>query len=146
MEEKKQKDKITELQERQKKDLHTQRRELEQLQAEKDLRVAQARFKAYKQIVTQGVEHSSESNVAREQHCPPQCSSNQYVDEISPPSQNKVSSLVQILQDNINLNRLPTPEPFVFNGDPIQYVEWKASFVSLIDKKSIYPGDKLYYL
>ena len=50
------------------------------------------------------------------------------------------------MQDSINFNRLPAPEPFVFNGDPIQYVEWKASFMSLIDRKSISAADKLYYL
>lgn len=34
----------------------------------------------------------------------------------------------------------------MFNGDPIQYIEWKASFLSLIDTKNISPADKLHYL
>lgn len=38
------------------------------------------------------------------------------------------------------------PEPFVFNGDPIQFLEWKASFVSFIDQRSVLSVDKLYYL
>lgn len=44
------------------------------------------------------------------------------------------------------LNRLPIPEPSVFTGDPIQFIEWKASFISLTDKKSISSADKLHYL
>ncbi|KAI7814389.1 hypothetical protein IRJ41_014552 [Triplophysa rosa] len=97
-----------------------------------DLRVAQARFKAYNQMVIQEIDSSL---VVGEQHCPSRSSSNKLIDETSSPSQNDVPSLVQVLHDSINLNRLPTPEPFVFNGDSIQYIEWKASFVSLIDKK-----------
>lgn len=57
-----------------------------------------------------------------------------------------MSSLAQAFQNSIALNRLPMPEPFVFSGDPIQFIEWKASFVSLIDRKGISAADKLYYL
>lgn len=48
-----------------------------------------------------------------------------------------ISSLAQALQDSITLNRLPIPEPFVFNGDPIRFIEWKSSFTSLIDQRAI---------
>lgn len=38
------------------------------------------------------------------------------------------------------------PMPTVFGGDPIHYIEWRASFMSLIDRKGISSADKLYYL
>lgn len=34
----------------------------------------------------------------------------------------------------------------MFSGDPIHYIEWRASFQSLIDQKNISSADKLYYL
>lgn len=52
---------------------------------------------------------------------------------ISPP-QTDFTYLAQAVQDSMTLNRLPIPEPCVFTGDPIQFIEWKASFTSLIDK------------
>ncbi|KAK7880700.1 hypothetical protein WMY93_032666 [Mugilogobius chulae] len=36
--------------------------------------------------------------------------------------------------------------PIVFSGDPITYIEWKASFNSLVDCKGIAPADKLHLL
>lgn len=44
------------------------------------------------------------------------------------------------------MNRLPTPEPVVFIGEPIHFIEWKSTFMSLIDRKGISAADKLYYL
>lgn len=147
MEENKQKEKIQELRDKQERDLNVQKRELEKLQAEKDLRVAQARFEAYNRMAVQEVETNPATNyIVGEQHCLPQISSSQPANKLISSSQNELPSLIQAMQDSINLNRLPAPEPFVFNGDPIQYVEWKASFMSLIDRKSISAADKLYYL
>lgn len=48
--------------------------------------------------------------------------------------------------DSMSLNRLPVPEPSVFNGNPIQFLEWKASFKSLIDARAISSADEFYYL
>ncbi|KAL6490035.1 hypothetical protein MHYP_G00003800 [Metynnis hypsauchen] len=38
------------------------------------------------------------------------------------------------------------PEPKMFNGNAIELIELKASFMSLIDRKSISTADKLHYL
>ncbi len=56
------------------------------------------------------------------------------------------SHIAQAVQDSIAINRLPVPEPTEFNRDPIHFVDWKASFMSLIDRKGISAADKLYYL
>lgn len=54
--------------------------------------------------------------------------------------------LMNLLQDNVSLSRLPVPEPFVFSGGPPQFNEWKSSFHSLIERKNITLADKLFYL
>jgi hypothetical protein len=44
-----------------------------------------------------------------------------------------VSHLAKAIQESIAMNRLPMPMPTVISGDPILYIEWKASFISLVD-------------
>lgn len=48
--------------------------------------------------------------------------------------------------DQINLNRLPPPEPGIFYGDPLKYPGWESAFNSLIDQKTIPPCEKMHYL
>ena len=43
-------------------------------------------------------------------------------------------------------SRLPSPEPEIFTGDPLQYQSWKSAFETLIDQHGIYPHEKIYYL
>lgn len=64
----------------------------------------------------------------------------------SPQNDSSVTSLAQAIQTSMMLGRLPLPEPTIFNGDPLQYTEWKASFMALIDSKSISPQEKFYFL
>ncbi|XP_048828960.1 uncharacterized protein LOC125706340 [Brienomyrus brachyistius] len=64
----------------------------------------------------------------------------------TPQHNTDVSYLAQAIQNSIAINRLPMPEPAVFNGDPIHFIEWKASFMSLIQRTGISSADKLYYL
>ncbi len=52
----------------QERDLKAQKCELEKLQAEKDLRVAQARFEAYNRIAVQEVDNPATNYIVREQH------------------------------------------------------------------------------
>ena len=48
-----------------------------------------------------------------------------------------VAQLAQAVQDSITMNRFPMSEPTVFNGEPIHFIEWNASFMSLIDQLPI---------
>ena len=34
----------------------------------------------------------------------------------------------KMLAESINASRLPAPEPTIFNGNPLDYPSWKASF------------------
>lgn len=42
------------------------------------------------------------------------------------------SDLVSILAEEISANRLPTPEPALFTGDPLKFKDWQLSFETLI--------------
>ncbi len=44
------------------------------------------------------------------------------------------------------LSRLPAPEPSVFTGDPLKFLEWRTSFKAFIEWQCTNPADKLFYL
>lgn len=48
-----------------------------------------------------------------------------------------INDLAKSFADQVNLSRLPPPEPTVFDGDPLKYQSWKAAFSTLIDQKHI---------
>ncbi|XP_067950597.1 uncharacterized protein [Watersipora subatra] len=60
------------------------------------------------------------------------------------------TSDVQVLADYIakamNSNRLPIPEPPIFAGDPLKYVDWEVSFRTLVERSGIPDSDKIHYL
>ena len=130
----------------QQRDLEAQQRELEKLQAEKELRVAKARLDVYKQEAARESISSPEYSTENRHADLTQTATNQRFSFRPTFPQVDVSQLAQAFQDSISLNRLPMPEPYVINGDPIQYLKWKSSFVSLIDRKGISSADKLYNL
>ncbi|XP_032405324.1 uncharacterized protein LOC116710411 [Xiphophorus hellerii] len=148
LEEEKQRERIQLLEERQRKELESQKRELERLKAEKELKAARARLITYDhEIKSESSVHVDSTRAAQKASivsAPIQVPKSNIV-STSPP-QADVLYLAQALQDSVTMNRLPMPEPSTFTGDPIEFIEWKASFAALIDKRNISPADKLYYL
>ncbi|XP_077381716.1 uncharacterized protein LOC144021358 [Festucalex cinctus] len=148
LEEEKQKEMIQLLEEKKKMALETQKRELENIQAKTNIRSARARLMAYDQeIKSEGDEHiiaDSSRVVQRPATFPIQVPKSNMVS--TSPTQSDILYLAQALQDSVAMNRLPMPEPSTFTGDPVHFIEWKASFNALIDKKNISPADKLHYL
>ncbi len=59
---------------------------------------------------------------------------------------NLTASQTQTASDSLATSRLPVPEPSVFAGDPIRFIEWKFSFIALIEGKCISSAEKLFYL
>lgn len=126
--------------------METQRSELERLQAEKEMEGARARLEAYNREITQmGDVQSIKSEQVSPYSVPqPFASPPSNTPMLSvPPS---VAQLAQAVQDSMMMNRLPIPEPTVFSGDPVHFIEWKSSFMSLTDQKGISAANKLYYL
>lgn len=146
-EEESQREKIRVLEEEHRRELEKHKAELERLQAEKDLKAAQARLEVYDREVKeesdaqsfQSFQNPIRNILPVAINCPPPTI-------VTPSAPIDVSGLAQAVQDSIAINRLPMPEPPVFNGNPIDFVEWKASFISLIDRMNIPTTDKLHYL
>lgn len=65
---------------------------------------------------------------------------------ITPLPPTDVCYLAKAIQDGIAKNKLLMSEPALFSGDPNHFIEWKESFMSLIDKKDITGSEKLNYL
>lgn len=54
--------------------------------------------------------------------------------------------LARSLAEQVSLNRLPSPEPGMFYGDPIQYPSWKLAFKTLVESRHIPDAEKIHYL
>ncbi len=157
MEESKQKEKIKQLEEQRKKALEVELKELAQIQAQKDLKEAQAKLEVYSQEVekekascSEDCSSTEESEFSREnvkkkpgiyRNVRPETTKT----SIKAPATD-ISLLVQALQDGMTMSKLPVPEPPIFTGDPIHFIEFKQSFMALIDKKSLSSADKMFYL
>lgn len=161
LQERQYKEKIQELEEQHKKALQSERNKLEQLKAEKDLKAAHAKLRVYTQESEremntlpldacadikpkqEAITTQSKPNIPKPKL---ETVTTQRKPNIQSTSDESTLSLAQALQDSLALSRLPTPEPSVFTGDPIQFIEWKSSFMALIDQKNISAADKLFYL
>ncbi|KAL0148099.1 hypothetical protein M9458_056569 [Cirrhinus mrigala] len=70
------------------------------------------------------------------------------VKQMFPEMRNTQESVdvVQALVNFLSISQLPIPEPATFSGDPLKFIDWKLSFSTLIDRKSIPAGEKMFYL
>lgn len=55
-------------------------------------------------------------------------------------------TIAQAIADSMALTRVPTATPFVFYGDPLQYLDWEINFTAAVDKKGISDAEKLSHL
>ncbi|CAI5640766.1 unnamed protein product, partial [Oreochromis niloticus] len=135
--------------------LEQERAKLQQLQADKEVAIATARVKAYNSL--EGFEnHNGEidskiSSACYRRQMEPQLNPNaasfqphQAIPEMT-MTQESVS-LAQAIASSLSMNRLPVPEPATFSGDPLQFTDWKMSFMNLIDRKPLPASEKMFYL
>jgi hypothetical protein len=71
--------------------------------------------------------------------------------KVEPPVPNaninsEAATFARVIADSLDLSRLPVPEPTIFTGDPMHYIDWKLSYQTLIDRRNIPLGDKIFYL
>ncbi|KAL4230450.1 hypothetical protein ACF0H5_010832 [Mactra antiquata] len=145
---------LEKLQEEHRKNIELKQRELRKLEAESSMRVAEARLKVFEQYVDQPTSVHSSNCVKPEQIPTVAVQSNMpnyNIQSTVPPHNNlaqhaDIDSIVKALSNSVNLNRLPIPEPSVFTGDPLDYIEWKQSFTMLIEHKGVSDQEKIYYL
>lgn len=151
--------------------IQDKRRKLNRLEEIKKLNAAQARVKVYNQAEENSeainslhdFEPTRDSQVLNALSPPfipqplpvtsyaPSSQSLQLTPQAPPtsapmPQVQNSSDLVNVLAEAISANRLPTPEPALFTGDPLKFKDWRLSFDTLIDRKNIPKNEKLYYL
>ena len=69
-----------------------------------------------------------------------------------PPQQQNIQiikendSFAKTLAEHMFINRLPIPEPPQFNGDPLKFPSWRATFETLIGSRSIPRAERVHYL
>lgn len=76
------------------------------------------------------VEFKSQLNPMANAYQPPQAHAN----ALASPEKD---ILTHALINSLNLNRLPAPEPPKFSGEALKYVDWKMSFMALIDHQPL---------
>ncbi|KAL1276825.1 hypothetical protein QQF64_036448 [Cirrhinus molitorella] len=130
----------------------TQRLELKRLENQRDLQVIAAKLKVYSEADSDESCNNSRAASIEVANCP--LFSKEIKKEQACKTDNEKqtnhtigeASVVQALHDTMVLSRLPTPEPSVFSGDPLKFLEWRTSFKALIERRCTNPADKLCYL
>ncbi|XP_056236444.1 uncharacterized protein LOC130172051 [Seriola aureovittata] len=129
-----------------------QRHELKRLENQRDLNVIAAKIKAYSEADSDEICSENKSVDSKAARSPPvpfkEIKEEQTCQNSNEQANNanNETSLIQALRDTMVLTRLPTPEPSVFFGDPLKFIEWKTSFKALIECRCTNPADKLFYL
>ena len=124
-----------------------QNAKLAQIKAAKELEIAQARVDALS-----GVGRGSDIGIGDDpklKEVDKDYLVNKYLSDHQDSGANEGSSqdsLVQTLCKQLNLSRLPAPEPGVFTGDPLHYPSWKKAFDTLISTRAIPDEERLHYL
>jgi hypothetical protein len=65
---------------------------------------------------------------------------------VSSSAQISSEDLVAAISSSIAANRLPVPEPFKFEGDPLRFPAWKAAFSLLIEGQGVEAKERIYHL
>ncbi|KAI2643117.1 Cortactin-binding protein 2 [Labeo rohita] len=141
LEETKQKERIKQLEEQHKKALEVELKELERIQAQKDLKAAQAKLEVYSQEV-----EKEKTNLSKD------CSSAEESEFAQVNVRKKQEIHQNVHQEPAKLSvKAPATDVHLLvqalqDGDPIHFIEFKQSFMVLIDQKSLSSADKMFYL
>ena len=137
--------------------LNRKKREIEHQRLSMLLRVEEAKLQVYedtqrenmrRNVLGSGSQLYSSMNKKQEVQVstPLHMINPETVERQSAPPKNDVSLIAEALAASVNANRLPVPEPSVFNGDPLEYPDWKASFYALVESRGIPSQEKIHHL
>ena len=132
--------------------LEKERTKLQQIKTETAVKVAAARVEAYNSSGSDYEEENNpETNTAHRKTEPdiklnPNATSFQPQASRGSSANQEAVSLAEAIASSLSMNRLPAPEPTTFSGDPMQFVDWKMTFMALIDRKPLPPSEKMFYL
>ncbi len=135
--------------------LELEKTRLQQLQADNEVKVAAARVRAYNNFdVLESFEEETDQKTQNgwqdawlRTPLNPQATPFQPhpAPSKAPVSQEEVS-LAKAIASTLTLSRLPVPEPNMFTGDPLKFIDWKIYFMALIDQKHLPASEKMLYL
>lgn len=135
--------------------LEEEKSKLQQLQADNEVKVAAARVQAYNSFdsFAQCEEESQfkslygRHNTDLKTSLDPEAASFQpHLKPPEPTTTKEEVSLAQVIASTLTLNRLPVPEPTVFSGDPLKFIDWKISFMALVGQRPLPESEKMLYL
>ena len=136
--------------------LNRKKREIEHQRLSMLLRVEEAKLQVYEDTqqenmrrgVVSGSQLYSSMNKKPEMHVstPLHMITPDIVERQSASPKNDVLLIAEALAASVNANRLPVAEPSVFNGDPLEYPDWKASFYALVESRVIPSQEKIHHL
>ncbi|KAG1944948.1 hypothetical protein F2P79_014429 [Pimephales promelas] len=125
--------------------LEEEKTRLQQLQADNEVKVAAARVRAYNNF--DGAESFEEETDQKTQYSGHNAGLRTPLNPQAMPFQPHPAhsevpvaqevSLAQAIASSLTLSRLPVPEPTTFTGDPLRFIDWKISFMALIDQKPL---------
>lgn len=112
-----------------------QKQRLKKLENQRDLDMIAAKLQAYSEAVSGEVCNENKAAHSKVTSPPVPCKEikgeqtchNNNKDQIN-NTQYSEASLVQARHDTMVLTRVPAPEPSVFSGDPLKFLEWSTSF------------------
>ncbi|KAL7835661.1 hypothetical protein SRHO_G00280080 [Serrasalmus rhombeus] len=138
----------------QRKEVLAQQEKLKMLEHQRDLEAMQAEYDVYAEEETKmsaEVRERKEITSSQPRHNTAPCAQILY-GTLVPPHSDKQSeqklneaTLVQAFKESLMMTRLPAPEPSVFTGDPLAFIEWQTSFKALIQACTS-PAHRLFYL
>ena len=150
-----------------------QRRKLKMLKAESEINVGSAKIKALQaainppsSTINSAINHQpfADTHKTQEQFVAPQPVMSPSIYPLNPDApafdpatttrtayqytqdRQRDSFLATSIANAMDRNRLPVPTPKPFSGDPMEYISFKRSFKTLIEKKAISAEEKICYL
>ncbi|XP_051790044.1 uncharacterized protein LOC127529669 [Erpetoichthys calabaricus] len=141
----------------QRKEVLAQQERLKMLENQRDLEVIEAEYSVYAEeelklsaemgdieIIT--TLPPSQFPTQHDNIPPAQVPQSTSVPEDKTESASKEALLVQALRESLVVTKLLAPEPFVFTGDPLKFIEWSTCFKALIETNCTNPAHRLFYL
>ncbi|KAJ8015422.1 hypothetical protein DPEC_G00025950 [Dallia pectoralis] len=129
--------------------MRQERKRLQQIQAESEVRIAEARVNAYESLECDSRDWPKKTDLPVECKGQPNPKTNAYqptrarANTLASPEKD---DLTQALINSLSINRLPAPEPPKFSGEALKYVDWKMSFMALIGHQPLPVHEKMFYL
>lgn len=128
--------------------LEEEKTKLKMLKAQMDVNMAAGRVRTYNQIGSNagGAHNIPPPSVKPTPNVNGHCGTAVTASKLQESSQSSEVNLAESIVCSLTWNLLPFPEPTMFAGDPLKFVDFKVSFTTLIDRRPLPASEKMLYL